>query len=181
MTMYQICARRIDDRPKDGWYSSGHDLPTFNVQAGNLAHARALGHDVAGKGIANVTRTMVQVYLVRDDGTEEYDDSTRYWAGGKIVDPTYVWWERLKAGIILERGMSDESDADQIQWLTASCSVWLDIIRVASGKWKINASDALEFRALDYRRRFATASDAVQFAAAHAKTVVVEVDRFESV
>jgi hypothetical protein len=180
MTMYQICARRIDDRPKDGWYSSGHDLPTFNVQAGNLAHARALGHDVAGNGIANVTRTMVQVYRVRDDGAEEYDDSTRYWAAGKIVDPTHVRWERLKEGIVLTRGMSGESDADQITWLMADRSVWLDITRASSGKWMINASDALEFRAPDYRRRFASGSDAVQFAAAHAKTVVVEVDRFDN-
>ena len=77
--LYLVHARRIDDRPDPGgWKSSGTDLVPFFVDAVSGHHALALAHDVAGYGIANVTRTFAWVFS-DEDPSGDVHHSAREW------------------------------------------------------------------------------------------------------
>jgi hypothetical protein len=181
MALYKITARRINDRPdEDGWHSSGISLPTFWVNAISAANAAAIGHDVAGHGIPELTRTFVQAY--REPGSdgqpEEYVDSTQWWAGGRKVDPTEVTREYAQNGRYITGHPHAEHDADEVAWFTADGGLWLSLARTPRGLWRIDSSDYLRLRVGDYRHRFTSPDQALYLAERRSGTRVVEVDQW---
>lgn len=168
MVSYQIEARRIDDRPdKDGYTSSGLDLPTFTIPdtlAADATHAAAVAHDIAGRGVKNLTRTTVRVYWVHEDGRDEWQDSTQYWFDGRMVEPTRVMRQYARGGNVVGGGLYDEQDADEVTWFTHDGGVWLTVEKSPRGKWAVRSSDFVQFLVSDYKRRFASPDEALQHA-----------------
>jgi hypothetical protein len=176
MALYQITARRINDRPdKDGWHSSGEDLPVFWVDAVSVANAASIGHDIAGLGSTELTRTILQVYReVGDD--EEIADSTQWWVDGRKVEPTRVMRQYGCNGQdITSQPLYAEQDADEVTWFTVGGCRWLRLTRSPHGKWAITASDFVQLRTSDYDRRFSTPDEALGFSKDRARGPLVEV------
>jgi hypothetical protein len=179
MAQYKITARRINDQPDaNGWRSMGHDLPTFWVEGVGAENAARIGHDVAGHGVKDLTRTIVQAYRETEDGREEYTDTTQWWADGRMVDPTRVNRQYARDELVIAGQMYAEDDADTATWFTHDACVWLALSRTKRGKWAIESSDFVIFRASDYRRRFAKADDALRWVECRARVVVLEVDKW---
>lgn len=179
MSKFQITARRINDRPdQDGWMSSGHELPTFWVEGAAVTDAAAIGHDVAGHGVAGITRTTLQVYRVKDDGSEEFHDSTAWWADGRKVNPTKVKRQYGKDGNDITGQQYAETDADAVTWFTADGGVWLRVTRTPRDRWAVETSDYVGFKVSDYRRRGGKADDMLRLAEQRAGAVVVEVQEW---
>lgn len=180
-TRVKVCARRIDDRPDaQGYTSSGIDLPTFWVQAVSAAEAARIGHRIVGEGRHDITRTIVQAYRERPDGTEEFADSTRWWLDGAQVEPTRVKPSYGRDGDDTTVHPGAEADADEVTWFTHDGCVWLHVTRTPRGKWKIETSDYLHITVPDYRRRFATPGHARDFLETRARVVTVEVDTWDT-
>lgn len=179
MTLYKITARRINDRPDpDGFHSSGHGLPTFWVEAISAGNAAAIGHDVAGHGMRELTRTLVQAYREAEDGSEEYADSTWYWAQGRKVTPTLVNRRYRRNGVDITGRPDDVADASQAIWVVADGSTWLSLDHPPRGKWSIGASDHVKFRPADRRRLFDNPSEALYYVERRAGLRIVEVDKW---
>lgn len=169
MALYYVHARRIDDRPDDqGDYSSGHDLPTFYVDAASPDHALRLAHDVAGNQVANMTRTLVTTYQV-DDETQTLHESTRYapgWNAERVDAGTVeVQYQYSQDGWIIDGSPTAEQDADAVTVFDAHAGVVAALTRTPRGRWRIETSDYAHLKRSHHDARFSTPEDAAHFVA----------------
>lgn len=176
MPLYSITARRINDRPdENGWTSSGHDLPAFFVDAVSAFNAASIGHDIAGHGSRELTRTTVNAYRVAEDGTDDAASTTWWWANGDRVHPTKIMRRYGKVGQdITSQPLYAEEDADAVTWFTEDGNVFTSLNRSPRGKWAIDTANT-RLWVSDYRRRFDSPDDALYFVERRMNTRVVEV------
>lgn len=169
MALYYVEARRIDDRPDDaGYYSSGHDLPTFYVDAASPDHALRLAHDVAGHGVATMTRTLVTTYQV-DDETRTLYESTRYargWNAERVEAGTVeVQFQYSQDGRIIDGSPTAEQDADAVTVFDAHACAVAALARTPRGRWRIETSDYAHLKRSHHDARFSSPEQAAHFVA----------------
>lgn len=184
MALYQIAARRINDRPDpQGWHSSGTDLPIFWVEAVSADNAAAIGHSIAGDRTTGLTRTIVQAYRHTEDGDEdadaEYLQTTQWWTDdGHVIDPTRLARQYGQNGRDITGELYAETDADEVTWFTRDAGLWLHLTRAPRGKWAIASSDYVHLSLSNHRLRFATPDAALYWVERRTRVRVIEVDEW---
>ena len=180
MAIFQIQARRVESKTVTGmWESSGVEVPGFSIDAPSAAAAAEGAHTVLGVGLTSVVQTTVTAYGVTDDGDEDMVTSVQYWAGGKKTDPTEVKRSYVLDWRLIDGDPFAEGDADTVTWFTADGGVYLSVKKTPRDKWAIDATDYVRFFTSDYRRRFATPDEALEFAQRRAGAVVLEVSSWD--